>query len=119
VSVAISNGTDEFSPLIVTRNDYSRPNRNILHAIIGSNEPAVTLRELGLRKGTMQLRVADAAAEVEATTILGSASVKTYTDSVTASESMSFVIDGDVRTSLDSVTLLRRVIEFDYAEVSP
>lgn len=118
MSVAISNGVDEFTPLIVTRHDYVFPNRNILHDIIGSNEPAVTLREAGLRKGSLSLRVADADAAAAAKAILGSASALTFTDSVTPSESMTFVLDGDIRVTLDSVTLLRRVIEFDYAEVS-
>lgn len=115
----ISNGTSTVTPVTVTGYAATRASRNVLHAIIGTPDPAVTLRPAGLRTGTLEALFDTRADAQSAVTILASDAALTFVDTDHPSISMTFVLDGDVTMALDDDTRALWLVSFDYQEVLP
>lgn len=113
----ISDGTTTITPILISGYESSRTSRNVVHPILGTNVPAVSLRAAGLRTGTLTALVANRAAAVALETVLAKALLLTYTDPDTTL-SMTFVLDGEARVKLDPDTLTLWTVVWDYSEVT-
>lgn len=91
---------------------------NIVHDIIGSAEPAYTLRAPGPRSGTLNLFYATESAAWEAAALHRQLDVFEYTDTDRPRHSMRYVVaDGDLEIELDDTTRNRWVLPVPYREV--
>ena len=113
----ISNGTTALTPVLVLDYATARSGRSVVHDVLGSGSPDVTLRPMASRSGVLNLFVltaADAQA-MEALHLTGAP--MTYTDP-DGFGSMRYVVDGSV-----SVTYLaetnRWTVAVGYREVTP
>lgn len=117
MTTSISDGTDTFTATLMDGYTASRPSRNVPHAILGSNAPAVSLRPAGLRTGSLRLLFALHATAVSATALLASGAELTLDDTDFPTINMSFVLDGDVELSLDEDTRSVWWVQFEFQEV--
>ena len=120
MATTISNGTDTLTPELIDGWKPTREARTIVHAILGSNQGAVTLRPHALRSGTLAIVVgtdASLAAAIEG--MLCSGDVLTLADNDQPLVGMSFVISGRVEgPRLDDDTREVWLIDADFQEVA-
>lgn len=114
----ISDGTTTITPILIDGYESNRASRNVVHPILGTNVPAVSLRPAALRTGHLTALVENRAAAVALESVLAGANLLTFTDTDTTL-SMTFVLGGDGRidVTLDRNTRRRWTVEFDYVEV--
>jgi len=115
----ISDGTTTITPILIDGYESTRASRNVVHAILGTPNPSVSLRPAGLRTGRLSALFENRAAAVALENVLAGAHVFTFTDTDTTL-SMLFVLDGDgqIITRLDPDTRRRWTVEWAYAEVT-
>src|SRR5690606_6363938 len=119
MATTISNGTDTLTPELVDGWEAAREGRTLLHTILGSNSPAVTLRASAPRTGTLRIVVGtdpSLAADIEA--MLSAGSLLTLASTERAAVNMTFVVSGEVTTSLDGDTRSVWLIEAEFQEVA-
>ncbi len=117
MSTTISNGDDTLTPALVNGWEATREARTIVHDILGTNEPAVTLRPHKLRSGTLEIVVGtDAVLAAALDGMLSAGDVLTLA-STEQPVGMAFVASGDVKLSLDDTRMVW-LIEVDFQEVA-
>lgn len=116
MTTTISDGVDTITASVMDGYSATRPTRNVVHAILGSNAPAVSLREAGLRTGTAQLVFELQAVAEDAAAMLASGLQLTLADTDRANVGMTFVLAGDLTVELDSDTRSVWVVSFDFQE---
>jgi hypothetical protein len=118
MATTISDGTTTIAPELVLGYETSQAGGNLIHAVLGRRDPDVTLREAGLRAGTLQLFFLTEV-EAEACRVLHSAAaVFAYTADDNTTTSMNYVVDpGGISTKLDDSTRRRWVVSVGYQEV--
>lgn len=114
----ISDGVDTVTPILIDGYEATRESRNVVHVIIGTPEPAVTLRPAGPRRGTLTALFATRADALAAEAILAADDVLTFADPDVPSLSMTFVVDGDVTVGLDDETRALWTVAFSFLEVT-
>lgn len=112
----ISDGTTTVTPMLINGYESTRESRNVTHSILGTNVPAVSLRDAALRTGRLTAVLESRAAALTLEDVLAGASLLTFTDTDTTL-SMTFVLDesGQINTRLVPGTL-RWTVEWDYRE---
>jgi len=119
MATTISDGTDTLTPELVDGWEATRAGRTILHTILGSNSPAATVRASAPRTGTLRVVVGtdpSLAADIEA--MLSAGKLLTLASTERAAVNMTFVVSGQVTTSLDSETRSVWLIEAEFQEVA-
>lgn len=118
MATTISNGTDTLTATVMDGYEATREARNVVHEILGSNVPAVSLRAARTRSGTFRFMFVDAAVAQAALNMLGSASKITLADTDRPGVGMIFVAAGSVSIELEDSTRNLWVIECDYRETT-
>ena len=98
MSVTITAGAQTVTAEASTiRTRLSRPSRNIVHPVLGREDPDVTLRPAGVRAGVLELRVATLA-DVVALVDVHALSVPLHVTDDVSGLDMDYVLeeDGDV-----------------------
>lgn len=115
----ITSGSLSFSPVLITAWEVSQTSRNVIHTIIGRNDPDVTLKPATTRSGTLQLLFSTATAANTARSILANGTVFTISDSETWLNGLDFVMSGTISTALEDSTRNMWTIQADFTEVIP
>lgn len=119
MSTTISDGTTTLTPILVDGYESKRESMTIVHTIIGSPEPAVTLRPASMRSGTLSVVVgASRSLALQFEAMLGAGRVCTIADT-TVDVAMSFVVVDELTVALDDTTRSVWVVSFDFQEVAP
>lgn len=105
----------KWSPQLVQGYDVAQASRNIVHQLMDGAVAATLLPASG-RQGTLRLFFLDAASAENARKTLAGAGTWTYADTDQAQESMTFVVDGQVR-KYQSDNRLRWSVEVPYREL--
>lgn len=119
MSTTISNGTNTLTPRLVSGWKHTRESRSIVHDILGTSAPAVTLRPAALRSGTLLVVVGtddNLVASMEG--MFSAGDVLTIASTERPLVDMSFVAVGDVTVTLDDETRTVWTIEVDFQEVA-
>ncbi len=119
MTTTISDGTDTLTATVMDGYSATRQSRNVVHRILGSNAPAVSLREAGLRSGTHRLMFTSQTVAESAVAMLSSAAEVTLADTDRANVGMTLVVSGNLTIELDDETRDLWVVEFDYQETAP
>jgi hypothetical protein len=117
MTTTISNTLNSLTPKVVDGYSSARPSRNVVHAILGSNAPAVTLREAGLRQGSLTAVFASESLAHQLETMLADDLVLTLADTDTSGLGMTFIATDDVEVAQDSERVAW-LVTFSYQEVS-
>jgi len=119
MTTTISDGTTTLTPQLQIGYVVSRRSRNVVHRILNSQAPAVSLRPGALRSGRHSLLFTDEATALAAVAMLASDRELTLEDTERPDVvNMTFVVPsgGDVQLELDSVTRRNWVVQFDFEE---
>lgn len=117
----ITTGASTITPSIVTTYEARRAAQTIVHVILGSPEPDVSLRPALRRSGRIELGFAGPTCEADsnaAAGVLAGASVFTLTDPDRATHNMTFVVTGDIPRALEDTTRNAYTVAFEFQEVS-
>lgn len=119
MATTITNGSDILTAALHLGYAATRRGRTVVHEILGSNEPAVTLRAAALRSGRRELLFTDETIAAAAHEMLTAGDVITLADTDRpAVFNMTFVAR-DVELELDATTRRNWVLRFDFQEVAP
>lgn len=105
MATILFSGSTVITPSVVTAIDTERAAGNIVHDIIGRDNPDVTLRPAGTRSGTLSIVFVGATSENDsaaAETALAGSSVWTIASDDRESLEMSFVPSGRITRTLDT-----------------
>ncbi len=113
-------GVGTWSPLLVLSDNLTKPSRTIIHELIGTQIPDVTLRPGLLRKGTLKLLTKDAADAATGLLVLDAGQPITFV-SERPQLSMRFVVtEPGIGWETDPETLKRVVyLTVPFQEVAP
>ena len=109
------------APDLLTVASYkaSRAGRTIVHDVLGSATPDVTVRPAGPPTGTMTLVYASEAEARACQALLCTADVFTLHDTVRPQAGMRFVVNGAVGLELDESTQRVWTVTVDFMQVTP
>ncbi|MDY0827541.1 hypothetical protein SK224_00205 [Microbacterium sp. BG28] len=94
--VLITSASGSSTPHALQRYESARPSGNIVHKILGREDPDVTMRPAQLRRGTLELVYLDAASAIAAEELHSRGEVLALAHDVDGI-SMSYVVgDGDI-----------------------
>lgn len=96
----------------------TRTSRNVLHTLAGSQEPAITLRPAGLRRGSLTALFSVQAEALALEADLAAGQTLTFDTDELTDVDMTFVLDGSLVVELDRDTRSRWTVTFDFQEVS-
>ena len=119
MTTTISSPSTTLTPALVDGYTSARTSGNIVHAILGSTEPAVTLRPAGMRAGKLRIVVGTSRALCQQfEQMLAGGTVLTISDT-SVDVGMSFVVVGEIEAQLDDDTRAVWIIEAGFQEVAP
>lgn len=96
MATTISDGMSSVTPVLVVDYAHRRAARTIVHDVIGSSTPDVTLRAAGTREGTLQAVLITQADVTTLDTLLASPTVLTVTsDDEPRLDGLRHVVAGD------------------------
>lgn len=118
MATTISDGTTSLSPLLITGWQSTRKSGNVLHDIVGASTVEATLREAGLRAGTLTLLCAtlDAALAIEA--LASQAKDLSLDDDDHPALAMDFVAAGSIVVQIDEDTRELWTVAIDFQEIA-
>lgn len=115
----ITIGATVITPTVVDGYESSRQSGNIVHQILGTSSPDVTFRPAQLRRGSLRLVFASEAAAKAAEDAHATAGTCELSDGDVETVDMVYVVDGEIRRTLDDATRHVWVVTVDFQEVSP
>ncbi len=119
MSTVITHSGGSISPVALSGYEPSFEVRNIVHTIMGREDPDITFRPAGLRNGTLPLEFATEADAWDAVSVFRTPQVFALGNSDIPSMDMSFVVaTGEIRPELDT-TRTRWTLSVPFQEVAP
>jgi hypothetical protein len=106
------------TPLLVTGYDTSRDSANIVHWIIGREDPDVTLRRAKLRRGTLNMLFATEAQAASCENVHTDPEVFVFADTDLPSIGMRYVVNGPITRGLDPETRELWLVTVAYQEIA-
>lgn len=119
MSVTITLGATTLHPTLVLGYESTRRSGNIVHTILGREDPDITFGPAGLRTGKLQVFCLDQTDALATEALHTESGVFALADPDLPGIDMSYVPSGDIRARLDNRTVIRWVVEIDYQEVAP
>lgn len=119
MATTITHNSSTITPLLVLGWESAQDSRNVVHDILGSSMPDVTLRSARARTGTLRTlwETADQAEVCRALhSEVGTFTITTYDVSL---DSMTYVVSGAITAALDEDSSRLWTVEIDYQEVTP
>ncbi|HWU29340.1 MAG TPA: hypothetical protein VN041_09655 [Microbacterium sp.] len=116
----ITHSSGIIVPDIMDGFDAARDAGTLIHPVLGSPDPDVSLRPAGRRSGELRLVFSSAAGAVTAETVLAVPQVLALSDPDVGAVAMSFVVaGGQLRVEIDDETRSAWVLSVPFQEVSP
>ena len=119
MTTTISDGTNTTVPDLVLGYESTRETGTIVHAIIGSASPDVTLRPAMLRTGRLALFYTTKDAAFAAEAMHNAASSFTIADTDVPDIGMTYVLAGQLGQALEDTTRARWILTVPFQEISP
>lgn len=113
----VTSGASTLTPLLVDGFRAERAAANLVHTIIGSNAPAVTLRTARLRTGTLNFLCADLTAALAIEALHAAASIVTLADTDLPPLGMAYIVSGSLTLEVDDSTRSRWWVRVEFQEV--
>lgn len=116
-TISNSDGTVVIQPQVATLTGNTVPTQTQFHAVIGRSYPDITVRDLGMATGTIEMVFADEGDSLDAFEALRSADFWNYSDSDVESIDLNFVLSGSLSRNLDPQTRSVWLVSLGYQEV--
>lgn len=113
----IDNYSAAVSPVLVTQYSATFTTKHLLHDVLGSATPDITLQPAGPRSGTMAALLDQERDAARLFQMLQGTTVMFFTDDDTDTTGMTFVANGSVTLSTDDQDKKYWVVTFDYLGV--
>lgn len=117
----ITSGASTITPTIVTDYSSEREAQSLVHVILGSPNPDITLRPATLRKGRLELGFHGASSEADSKTALDLLATSVTFNLVSSDRTsipMLFVVQGRVSRVLEDVSRGAWLVSFEYQETT-
>ncbi len=117
----IMGGAAPIYPDMILGYESSREGGSLVHPILGTSNPDVSLRPAQLRTGMLSLAFLAASAEADSKAAedqLSTVSVFTLLEDQRTTIGMRFVVSGPIRRALDPESRSAWTVEVDYTEVA-
>ena len=117
----ITSGASTITPTAVLGYQAVRESRTIVHPVLGSANPDVSLRPATLRSGELSLGFQGSASEANSKTaadLLSTAATFNLVSSERTSIPMPFVVQGQVRRELESESRDAWLVTFSFQETA-
>lgn len=115
----ITDGSTTVAPMLVLGWNAANALRSVVHAVLGSSSPDVTLRPSATRTGTLEVLCEGESQANEIVAMHTQGVVLTLIEDDLTSISMDYVVSGEVVAVLEDVTRQRWIVTIPYAEVIP
>ncbi len=118
----ITGGASPVYPNMILGYESTRDGGSLVHPILGTSNPDVSLRPAKLRGGTLKLAFLAESAESDSKSAedqLSSATVFTLLDDDRTTVGMQFIVSGPIRRLLDPESRRAWTVEVEYTEVEP
>ncbi|MGA1838466.1 hypothetical protein VD659_16225 [Herbiconiux sp. 11R-BC] len=113
-----SSSGDATSPPLVLGYSWTHEVRNIVHPLLNTAQPAVTLRTGGAKRGTLRLFYLNEADALFAAQMHTGLAAFTILDSDHPALAMRYAVVGSVSVELDPSTMRRWVVSVDFQETA-
>lgn len=118
MATTITSGATTITPELVTGWETDQETRNIIHPIIGSANPDVTLKPANLRTGTIELLFLTASDANDARLAHATGGVFQLVSTELSVVDMYYVVSGNINTVLEDSTRNVWTLSVDYQEVT-
>lgn len=118
MATTITSGSTTLTPELVLGWESVQDSRNIVHPIIGSANPDVTLKPANLRTGTLEMLFLTAADAEEARIAHATLGVFQLVSTEITYADMYYVVSGSINTTLEDVTRHLWTFSIDFQEVT-
>lgn len=118
MGTTISNGVTTLTPLLILGYESTATSQNIVHPIIGAQEPDVTLRAAGMRTGTLSFLFADQTSAYAAEQMHVAGGMFQLRDDDLDTILMAYVTTDKIVRTLDAEGRRRWTLAVDFQEVS-
>lgn len=119
MSTIITSGSETITPVLVTGYGSSRESANIIHTVLGSPNPDVTIRPAALRSGTLSLLFDDEAESLAAELLHTTGQTFAVVSTERASVEMTYVVGrGTIDRELDDATRDAWIVRVPFQEVT-
>lgn len=119
MATTITTGTTVITPEIITGWDTSQTSRNVIHEIIGRQDPDVTLQPAATRTGTLEMVFTSASAAETARNAFVNGTTFLIESDLTWLDGLTVVMNGTITATLEDVTRQLWTISADFQEVTP
>jgi hypothetical protein len=121
MSTTITVAATPYDTLLVDGYTARRPSRNVTHAILSSEDAAVTLRPAAMRTGRLRVAIEDETDAAALLTALAAGLIAELESTDRPSIDMTFYLaaGGNTSLTLDADTRDHWWVEFDYQETTP
>jgi hypothetical protein len=115
--LTVSNATTTLEVLDILGYESERTSGNVVHDVIGTGTPTVTLGEMSLRTGTLQYLCATRADATALENLHTQVGTVTLTEGDIGDVSMTYVCSGRVSVKLDDESRSVWTVSVDFQEV--
>lgn len=119
MTTTITTGATVITPEIITGWNTSQDSRNVIHEIIGRQDPDVTLQAAATRTGTLEMVFTSASAAETARQAFVNGTTFLIESDLTWLDGLTVVMNGSISTALEDVTRELWTISADFQEVTP
>lgn len=122
MGTVITTSALTIAPDAVTAIESARAAATIVHAVLGSPSPDITLRPATARAGRLEMWFTGPGGETrskDAVNALSAAASFTLTRDDLTTLSMTFVVQGGISRALDTATRAAWIVQCEFQEVSP
>ena len=119
MATTITTGSTVITPEIITAWDVSQETRNVIHDIIGRQDPDVTLQAAATRTGTLEMVFTSATDANTAREAFVNGTTFLIESDLTWLDGLTVVMNGNISTALEDVTRNLWTISADFVEVTP
>lgn len=117
MSVTFTFGPHTITALLIVRDDLDYESRTIVHNLLGTDTPAVSLLPRLSRAGRLEILFSDPAAAKSAAATLSIGIPFQLTDTDRPDRNMRLVVTGTITTHTDPVTQHRALMTLPFREV--
>jgi len=119
MTTTVTSGATTLTPVLVNGYRSTREAGNIVHQVIGTEWPAVTLRPARPRSGTLAMLCASLSDALAMEALHANAATLTLADTDLAGLAMAYVASGRIEVELDRDTRAHWWVRVDFQEISP
>jgi hypothetical protein len=119
MATTITTGSTVITPEIITAWNTAQETRNVIHDIIGRQDPDVTLQPASTRNGTLEMVFTNSSDAETARNAFVNGTTFLIESDLTWLDGLTVVMNGSISAALEDTTRNLWTISADFVEVTP